>query len=82
MMNNDGWGQVGAGQDDRRMEGDDLQHYKQRLTADENPRGKTRMVMESYQSGGPMKEMLDQELNRHRESREMRASHLKAHYER
>lgn len=28
-MNNDGFGQMGAGQDDMRMVGNDLQHYTQ-----------------------------------------------------
>lgn len=81
-MNNDGWGQVGAGQDDQRIAGNDLQHHNQRKTADENPSGVTRIVVDSYQSGGPMKEALDQELKRHRESQQMRASHQRAHYER
>jgi hypothetical protein len=28
-MNNDGWGQMGSGASDMRIEGEDLQHYRQ-----------------------------------------------------
>lgn len=62
QMNNDGFGQVGAGQDDMRQGGSDLQHYTQTVS--------------------PMKQVLDTELKRHKESRNMRLSHLKDHYSR
>jgi hypothetical protein len=81
-MNNDGWGQVGAGQNDMRIAGEDLQHHNQRKTADENPAGVTRMVRAARQSGGPMKEALDSEMKRHTESRDMRLKHLEDHYKR
>jgi len=79
-MNNDGWGQVGAGQDDRRLQGKDLQHYVQ--TADENPAGIVRLVHANAQCGGPMKEALDAEMGRHKEAKQMRLKHLEDHYKR
>lgn len=57
-MNSDGWGQVGAGQDDRRLAGSDLQHYGQSRAADKAPQP-TRIVRESRESGGPMKHHLE-----------------------
>lgn len=77
----DGIGQVGAGQDDRRMAGRDLQHNVQLRTADEAPH-QHRIVTQPSGSGGPMKEAIDQELNRHNEAKKMRLEHLKNHYER
>ena len=53
-MNNDGWGQVGAGPSDKRIAGDDLQHYRQTRTADEG-HVPPRRVRQGYQDGGPMK---------------------------
>jgi hypothetical protein len=79
-MNNDGWGQVGAGMSDMRIAGKDLQHNRQTRTADENPTGRERIVRASSGQGGPMKEALDQELNRHRESRIMRLKDLERGY--
>jgi hypothetical protein len=64
-MNNDGWGQMGAGPSDNRIAGDDLQHSRQLAG-----------------QGGPMKEALDSELARHKESRDMRLKHLEDHYKR
>jgi hypothetical protein len=58
-MNNDGFGQIGAGQDDMRQSGNDLQHHT-----------------------SPMKQAIDTELKRHKESRDMRLGHLKDHYSR
>jgi hypothetical protein len=54
-MNNDGWGQVGAGMSDMRIAGKDLQHNRQTRTADENPTGRERIVRASSGQGGPMK---------------------------
>lgn len=57
-MNNDGWGQVGAGQDDYRVAGKDLQHYRQQRTADEM-HVPVRKVRQQSQGGGPMKEHME-----------------------
>lgn len=81
-MNNDGFGFLGAGASDKRMAGEDLQHNKQTRTADENPTGEQRMMRQSAGSGGPMKEALDVELARHKESKVMRIKHLEDHYKR
>ena len=72
-MNNDGWGQMGAGQDDMRIAGSDLQHHSQKGSKrDRSP----------SQSGGPMKEALDAEMARHQAARETRLRHLEDHYKR
>jgi hypothetical protein len=77
----DGYTQVGAGQDDRRVAGRDLQHYTQPRTADEYHQP-VRKVTQSYASGGPMKQFLGEELHRHRAAHDMRLADLKNHYER
>lgn len=79
-MNNDGFGFLGAGTSDNRLAGQDLQHNRQTHTADENPTGEQRIVRRSAGQGGPMKEALDNELSRHRESKAMRLKHLQEHY--
>ncbi len=76
-MNNDGWNTTGVGTSDMRLQGKDLQHNRQ--TADENPSGITRMVRQTAQGGGPMKEALTAEEARHRAARAMRLSHLEKH---
>ena len=81
-MNNDGFGQVGAGQNDLRVAGKDLEHYVQPRTADENPTGRHRIVRASSNDGGPMNHELDKETKRHVESKEMRLKHLQEHYKR
>lgn len=81
-MNNDGIGFLGAGASDMRQAGKDLQHYRQARTADENPSGEKRMVRQESGSGGPMKEALEHEMARHRESKNMRVQHLQEHYKR
>lgn len=81
-MNNDGWGQMGAGASDMRIAGQDLQHHRQTRTADENPSGVVRKVRASAESGGPMKEAMDTEMARHNEARGMRLKHLEDHYKR
>lgn len=78
----DGYTQVGAGASDNRIAGEDLQHNRQKRTADENPTGQQRVVRSSMQSGGPMKEAIDAEFARHQESRAMRLQHLQDHYKR
>lgn len=54
-MNNDGWGQVGAGMDDNRIAGEDLQHYRQKRTSEKSRWPTKRIVTEPSESGGPMK---------------------------
>lgn len=77
-MNNDGWGQVGAGPSDRRLAGEDLQHYVQNKT---------------HQGGGPMKEhmehqkhpmhqQLEEEKMRHEHALDHHRHHLEKHHER
>lgn len=78
----DGIGQVGAGQDDMRLAGKDLQHHVQPRTADENPTGEQRKVRRMAGQGGPMKEAMDDELSRHNEGKQMRMQHLEKHYKR
>ena len=81
-MNNDGFGFMGAGTSDNRIAGEDLQHYRQPMTADENPGGQTRMVTQSQGSGGPMKQAIEAEMARHQEARSQRLKHLEEHYKR
>ncbi len=69
----DGYTQVGAGDSDMRLAGEDLQHNRQTCTANGSS---------GRQSGGPMKEALDKELARHQEARNMRLQHLESHYKR
>lgn len=61
-MNSDGWGQVGAGPSDRRIAGDDLQHYTQNLKASERPT-QHRIVRHEREDGGPMKQNLKDRLD-------------------
>lgn len=77
-MNNDGWGFMGAGASDKRLAGDDLQQYRQPLTADEGSYPQRRVRAES-EGGGPIKEHLDQEEARHKQSAEQRMRHLANH---
>jgi hypothetical protein len=63
-VNNDGFGQVGAGQNDLRVAGKDLQHYGQPRTADEL-HVPVRMVRQTSQGGGPMKEHMDHMEHKH-----------------
>ena len=78
----DGYTQMGAGDSDMRVGGKDLQHHRQPRTADENPAGIVRKVTHSYAAGGPMKQMLNDEMQRHKESKMMRLEHLEKHYKR
>lgn len=70
----DGIGQMGAGQDDRRVAGSDMQHYSQ-------PKGQQGPALPT-RTGGPMKEALDKEMEQHSKGRTLRLQHLKSHYER
>lgn len=81
-MNNDGWGQVGAGQDDRRIAGDDLQHFTQRRDANETAARVRRVVHASSGRGGPVKDALEAEALRHSVARDMRLKHLEDHIKR
>lgn len=89
-MNNDGWGQVGAGQDDRRLAGSDLQHNVQKRTADEG-HVPPRMVRQEAEGGGPMKEHMEhkahkmhehlaEEKHRHHEAMKHHEHHLAKHH--
>lgn len=80
-MNNDGIGFMGAGTSDNRIAGKDLQHNRQPRTADEQPQTK-RAITEPSESGGPMKQAIDSEADRHKESLGMRLKHLEDHYKR
>lgn len=80
-MNNDGWGQVGTGPSDMRVAGKDLQHNRQKRTADEAPH-EHRIVRQEAQAGGPMKEYLHEEMERHKEGKKLRVEHLEKHYKR
>lgn len=79
-MNNDGFGQVGAGDSDMRVAGEDLQHSRQTRSSDSTPSGK--VIRMPAGQGGPMKEALDGELARHKESKIMRLKDLQDHYQR
>lgn len=77
----DGYGQVGAGDSDMRVAGKDLQHNRQTRTADEL-HAPARVIRQAMEQGGPMKEHLQQEMERHKESKNMRMQHLEDHYKR
>lgn len=88
----DGYTQVGAGQDDRRMSGKDLQHFTEAKTADEW-HVPVRHIRQEAEMGGPMKEYMDSqgkhgkehlegEKQRHRESMEHHKNHLEKHQNR
>lgn len=78
-MNADGWGQVGAGQNDRRMSGADLQHNVQRKGAYEVPEVK-RVKPTEMESGGPMKQQLHDEQERHTKALDHHKRHLERHH--
>ena len=94
-MNNDGWGFMGAGADDKRLAGKDLQHNLQHnlqtRTADEGT-SPARIVTQPRESGGPMKEHMDHEMrhhmnehleeekHRHHEAMEHHKHHLEKHH--
>lgn len=97
-MNNDGWGFTGAGTNDLRQGGMDLQHNVQTRTADEWHMP-TRVVRQTREGGGPMKEHmnemsheghhkshmhhhLEEEKARHEEAMEHHKHHLEKHHSR
>lgn len=96
-MNNDGWGQSGAGASDMRIAGHDLQHNRQTRTADET-HVPVRIVTQSNQGGGPMKEHmqhmegqihkhpmhkhLEEEKHRHEAAMGHHKHHLEKHHSR
>lgn len=85
----DGYTQSGAGPSDMRVAGQDLQHARQTRTADEL-HVPVRMVRQSSQQGGPMKEYMQYELqqhlasekNRHEQAKEHVEKHLERHHSR
>ena len=91
----DGIGQTGAGFDDRRLAGMDLQHNTQTLSTGKLKAPK-RILTHEEGSGGPMKEHMDheghqqhhmhqhleEEKNRHAEAMEHQKYHLERHHER
>jgi hypothetical protein len=80
-MNQDGWGQSGAGASDMRVGGKDLQHNRQTRTADEVP-GIPHRMKTGMEDGGPMKMHLDAESSRHAEGRAQGQKDLERHYSR
>lgn len=68
-MNNDGFGQVGAGIDDNRLAGDDLQHSRQLHTGG---------PVNEYQ-GKRLQEHLDTEKHQHKEALEHTERDLERH---
>ena len=72
-MNQDGIGFNGSGLSDMRQGGTDLQHAKQNSGREQN-------TMPGC--GGPMKEALETEMSRHKDSKAMRVKHLQEHYTR
>ena len=77
----DGYTQTGAGASDMRVAGKDLQHARQLRTADEAPNPQ-RMIRANSGQGGPMKEALQEEMERHALGKTMRLDHLQQHYQR
>lgn len=93
----DGYTQIGAGDSDMRVAGEDLQHNRQTRTADEL-HVPVRMVRQSMEDGGPMKQQmqvqlqddqknqlhheLGQEKQRHVEAQKHYANHLERHHKR
>lgn len=80
-MNSDGWGFTGAGTDDRRLSGMDPQHNVQNRTADEL-HVPVRMVTQSRETGGPMKEHMEQEKSRHEQAQKHQKHHVERHHSR
>lgn len=74
----DGYTQSGAGLSDMRLAGEDLQHNRQTRTADEL-HVPVRIVRQSAQQGGPMKEHMQHELHDHLEMEKHRHEQAKEH---
>lgn len=90
----DGYTQVGAGDSDMRVAGEDLQHNRQTRTADEL-HVPVRVVHQSAGGGGPMKEHMDHqehhehhklhhhlemEKERHNQAHEHAMHHIEQHH--
>lgn len=71
----DAIGQVGAGDSDMRVAGNDLQHSRQKRTGNRAEHTTPVSQMDVH-------EALMNENERHKQSRELRLEHLKNHYER
>lgn len=67
----DGYTQSGAGDSDMRQGGCDLQHARQKTKS-----------MDSYNSGGPMKMVLGEEMKQHQLGRDQRLQDLQQAYSR
>ena len=91
-MNNDGWNTTGVGASDMRVASEDLQHARQKRTADE-VHVPVRIVRQQANGGGPMKEKMDQqyrglhhelaaEKERHKQSQSHAAQHIDDHAKR
>jgi hypothetical protein len=71
----DGIGQVGAGQDDMRLAGEDLQHNRQKRSGNRAPHDTPVSQIEVH-------EALMNEMRAHKEGKAMRVSDLERHYKR
>lgn len=71
----DGIGQVGAGDSDMRIAGNDLQHSRQK-------RSGNRAQHSSPVSQIEVHEALMKEVERHKEGKQLRLEHLQKHYKR
>ena len=83
-MNQDGWGFTGAGVNDRKLVGPDLQHSVQDSTNSKYVSFKP--IVGFHEDGGPMKEkintmheQLEVEKKRHEESLKHHEHHLEKH---
>jgi len=77
-MNNDGWGFQGAGTSDFRIAGNDLQHNRQKRTADEAPH-QHRIIRQQAEGGGPMKEYMQAHESHHAHTHPASHPHYMAH---
>jgi hypothetical protein len=71
----DGYTQSGAGPSDMRVGGEDLQHYRQKLSGNRAAHSTPVSQMDVHKA-------LMQEVDAHKEGRKMRLDDLKRHYER
>jgi hypothetical protein len=74
-MNNDGIGQVGAGDSDMRVAGADLQHNRQKRTGNRAEHSTPVSQIEVH-------EALQKEIQSHAKGRQLRVEHLAQHYKR
>jgi len=71
----DGIGQMGAGDSDMRIAGEDLQHYRQKRSGNRAEHSTPVSQMDVH-------EALMKEVERHKEGRAVRLEHLAKHYKR